>query len=54
MAFQTICLFSGNANNPLAQAISKAASIKLGTITTRRFSDGEIFVQIEFTRQVAD
>jgi len=47
MAFQTICLFSGNANNPLAEAISKAASIKLGTITTRRFSDGEIFVQIE-------
>lgn len=47
MAFQTICLFSGNANLPLARAISKASSIKLGNITTRRFSDGEIFVQIE-------
>ena len=47
MAFQTICLFSGNANLPLAEAISRSSSLKLGTITTKRFSDGEIFVQIE-------
>ncbi len=47
MAFQTICLFSGNANLPLAEAISRSSSLKLGTITTQRFSDGEIFVQIE-------
>ncbi|MCP4601835.1 MAG: ribose-phosphate pyrophosphokinase [Proteobacteria bacterium] len=47
MAFQTICLFSGNANLPLAEAISDATSIKLGAITTKRFLDGEIFVQIE-------
>ncbi|MCP4680348.1 MAG: ribose-phosphate pyrophosphokinase [Deltaproteobacteria bacterium] len=47
MAFQTISLFTGNANLPLANAISKSTSIKLGAITTRRFSDGEIFVQIE-------
>ncbi len=47
MAFQTICLFSGNANLPLAEEISRSTSIKLGAITTKRFSDGEIFVQIE-------
>lgn len=47
MAFQTISLFSGTANLPLAQAISRAASIKLGTLTVRRFSDGEVFVQID-------
>ncbi len=47
MAFQTICLFSGNANHSLAEAISDATSINLGAITTKRFSDGEIFVQIE-------
>ncbi|MCU0661832.1 MAG: ribose-phosphate pyrophosphokinase [Myxococcota bacterium] len=47
MAFQTISLFSGGANLPLAQAISRAASIKLGTLTIKRFSDGEVFVQIE-------
>jgi len=47
MAFQTICLFSGNANPALSEKISKTANIKLGTITTKLFSDGEIFVQIE-------
>jgi ribose-phosphate pyrophosphokinase len=47
MAFQTISLFSGGANLPLAQAISRAASIKLGTLSIKRFSDGEVFVQID-------
>jgi ribose-phosphate pyrophosphokinase len=47
MAFQTISLFSGNANLGLAKAISRSTSIKLGAITIKRFSDGEIFVQIE-------
>ncbi len=47
MSFQTICVFSGQANLPLSEEISKAASIKLGSITIRRFSDGEIFVQVE-------
>ena len=47
MSFQTICLFSGNANLPLSEAISQHISIKLGNITTRRFSDGEIFIQVE-------
>jgi ribose-phosphate pyrophosphokinase len=47
MSFQTICLFSGNANLSLSKEISRCANIKLATITTRRFSDGEIFVQID-------
>jgi ribose-phosphate pyrophosphokinase len=47
MSFQTICVFSGSANPELAEKISLAASIKLGAITLKKFSDGEIFVQIE-------
>jgi ribose-phosphate pyrophosphokinase len=47
MSFQTICLFSGNANLALAEAISRSISIKLGSTTTRRFSDGEIHVQVD-------
>ena len=47
MSFQTICVFSGNANLTLSEEISRAASIKLGSITIRRFADGEIFVQVE-------
>ncbi len=47
MSFQTICLIAGNANAALAQEICRCACIKPTTITTRRFSDGEIFVQID-------
>ena len=47
MAFNTICLIAGSANPPLAKEISNRAKIRLGDVTIRRFSDGEIFVQIE-------
>jgi ribose-phosphate pyrophosphokinase len=47
MAFNTICLIAGSANPPLAKEISSRAKIRLGEVTIRRFSDGEIFVQIE-------
>ena len=47
MAFNTICLIAGTANPPLAKEISNRAKIRLGEVTIRRFSDGEIFVQIE-------
>jgi ribose-phosphate pyrophosphokinase len=47
MAFNTICLISGTANKALATEISNRAKIRLGEVTIRRFSDGEIFVQIE-------
>jgi ribose-phosphate pyrophosphokinase len=47
MAFNTICLIAGSANPPLAKEISHRAQIRLGDVTIKRFSDGEIFVQID-------
>ena len=47
MPIESICLIPGTAIIPLAEKISKAARIRLGEVTVRRFSDGEIFVQIE-------
>lgn len=47
MSFNSICLIPGGANLPLARDISNAAKIRLGEVSIRRFSDGEIFVQIE-------
>ncbi len=40
------CLFAGNSNPPLAQKIADTLGTKLGTANLRRFSDGEIFVEI--------
>ncbi len=39
-------VFSGNANQPLANAICKHLDIPLSKAEVRRFSDGEIFVEI--------
>lgn len=39
-------LFSGNANQPLAQAISKHLDIPLGKAEVSTFSDGEVQVEI--------
>ncbi len=39
-------LFSGNSNPRLAEAISRYMGIPLGGMTAKRFSDGEIFVEI--------
>ncbi|MCK9464099.1 MAG: ribose-phosphate pyrophosphokinase [Proteobacteria bacterium] len=47
MAFNTICLIAGSANPQLAREISNRAKIRLGEVTLKRFSDGEVFVQIE-------
>ncbi|MFO8071414.1 MAG: ribose-phosphate pyrophosphokinase [Polyangia bacterium] len=47
MAFQTMCLISGSANLPLSRAIAARANLRLGETTLRRFSDGEIFVEID-------
>jgi ribose-phosphate pyrophosphokinase len=44
--FKSICLFSGNANPALAQAISQNLEIPLGRAKVGRFSDGEINVEI--------
>src|SRR5215468_1751419 len=39
-------LFSGNANRPLAEEIAQQLHVKLGDADVSRFSDGEVYVQI--------
>jgi ribose-phosphate pyrophosphokinase len=39
-------LFSGNANRPLAEEIAKTLQLPLGDADVSRFSDGEVYVQI--------
>ena len=39
-------LFSGNANRPLAEDIAQHLDMKLGDADVSRFSDGEVYVQI--------
>jgi ribose-phosphate pyrophosphokinase len=39
-------LFSGNANRPLAEEIGQHLRLKLGDADVSRFSDGEVYVQI--------
>ncbi len=39
-------LFSGNANRPLAEEIAQHLDMKLGDADVSRFSDGEVYVQI--------
>ncbi|WP_437594799.1 ribose-phosphate diphosphokinase [Sorangium sp. So ce1000] len=41
-----ICLFAGNANLPLAQAVAERLGVGLGDALVRRFADGELHVQI--------
>jgi len=42
-----ILVFSGNANRPLAQAITRELGVPLGKAQIGRFSDGEVQVEIE-------
>src|ERR1700704_2089456 len=39
-------LFSGNANRPLAEEIAQYLHVRLGDADVSRFSDGEVYVQI--------
>ncbi len=45
MAYE-LKLFSGNANRPLAEEIAQNLRLKLGDADVSRFSDGEVYVQI--------
>ncbi|MDO8475625.1 MAG: ribose-phosphate pyrophosphokinase [Candidatus Rokubacteria bacterium] len=45
MAYE-LKLFSGNANRPLAEEIAQHLHIRLGDADVSRFSDGEVYVQI--------
>ncbi len=47
-------LFSGNAHRPLAEEIAASLGITLGQAEVSRFSDGEIFVQIDENVRGAD
>jgi len=44
--FKKVCIFSGNANPDLAQAIATFLETPLAKSKTTRFSDGESFVEI--------
>jgi ribose-phosphate pyrophosphokinase len=47
-------LFSGNANRPLAEEIAATLGAPLGQAEVARFSDGEVFVQIDENVRGAD
>jgi ribose-phosphate pyrophosphokinase len=44
--FKSVCIFSGNANRPLAEEICQAIEIPLGRARIARYADGEIWVEI--------
>jgi ribose-phosphate pyrophosphokinase len=47
VAIKSLGLFSGNANRELAEAIATGLGTRLGAARLSRFSDGEMFCQIE-------
>lgn len=47
MAYNSLMVFTGNANPRLASAIAKHLDVSLGCAQVGRFSDGEISVEIE-------
>ncbi|MDZ4350471.1 MAG: ribose-phosphate diphosphokinase [Xanthomonadaceae bacterium] len=44
---ESLLVFTGNANRPLAQAVCRELGIRLGKALVGRFSDGEVQVEIE-------
>jgi len=49
MFHEKLELFSGTSNPPLSQAISDHIGLGLGDLYFQRFSDGEIFIQVQET-----
>jgi len=49
-----VSLFSGRANEALAERISEAYGKKLGQVTIRNFADGEVYVRYEESIRGAD
>ncbi|HBK55238.1 MAG TPA: ribose-phosphate pyrophosphokinase [Xanthomonadales bacterium] len=47
MQNESLLVFTGNANRPLAQAVCRELGIRLGKALAGRFSDGEVQVEIE-------
>ena len=53
MAYE-LKLFSGNANRPLAEDIAQYLRVSVGDAEVTRFSDGEVFVQVNENVRGAD
>ena len=53
MAYE-LKLFSGNANRPLAEEIAQYLRVPMGDVEVSRFSDGEVFVQVNENVRGAD
>ena len=45
--FKSTCVFSGNSNSALAERIAKYLELPLGRCRVSRFSDGEVFAEIQ-------
>lgn len=52
--FKDIRLFAGNANRPLAEEISSYLGFPLGKAVIKRFSDGEVWVEIDENVRMMD
>lgn len=46
MSYDSLMVFTGNANPRLAEAVAQHLNIKLGNATVGRFSDGEVLVEL--------
>ena len=46
MAYDSLMVFTGNANPKLAEEVAQHLNIRLGRATVGRFSDGEVMVEI--------
>ncbi len=46
MSYDSLMIFTGNANPKLAEAVAQHLNIKLGNATVGRFSDGEVTVEL--------
>ena len=47
-------IFSGSSNLKLAQEIARLANNKLGDISIKKFSDGELWICLLYTSDAAD
>jgi len=45
--FKSICIFGGNANPALAESIAAYLEVPCGRVRCTRFSDGEVFTEIQ-------
>ena len=52
--FRDIRLFTGNANKPLAEEIATYLGLPLSKATVKRFSDGEVWVEIHENVRMMD